>query len=1004
MPKSTHGLSDSSNFNDLHASDVLANSSMRSQVSHNVFNSLHSSSIPESSFNTANLGLRGKGLRIGHINIQGLGNKFDEIKIMLQSNSNKIHILGLSETKLSDLHPDSVFEVNEFQKPFRKDRGSNGGGLLVYVKTGISCIRRYDLEHDSLECIWLEVKPTNSKPFLVAYVYRPPKSTIQWNDYFEESLEKACSLELEMYLLGDFNRDLLNDQVGKSWLDYTETFGITQYVREATRVTNSSKTLIDHIYSNFSENITFVDVPKIGLSDHFPIFFTRKMNSVLPKTEHHTITYRSFKNFDENKFISDLQSVPWEIIQIFDHPDDILQAWTDLFLEIVDAHVPIRQHRVKYKNQPKWLTPEILDAIKIRDRYKALGHENSYKIWRNKVTRMIRQSKKEKYETFIDENKNKPGSIFKIFQEAGAGKGQQAQTNIGPIKYGDLYIEQPTDIANSFNEFFVNVASKIKEPLLSSNHDRLREFCNSKLLTESKYHIPPVQKDQVKKFLHNLDVSKATGTDNIGPRLLKLSAPYIANEITYICNQSVGTSIFPEKWKEAKVTPLFKKGSSEDMNNYRPISILPTLSKILEKHVHDSLMHHLNTHELLHKMQSGFRPKHSCETALISMVDSWLNALDNGKVVGVLFIDFKKAFDLVDHEILLTKLKLYGISEETSTWFKTYLTHRQQQTSLHNVNSELKTVTYGVPQGSILGPLLFLLFINDLPLYIKDIHAELYADDTTLFDIQGSTSDIEKNLQQALNKLSMWCKYNGMVVNTEKTKLMLITTSQRRQRMENEGLSLKYTNDALGTVGHEKVLGVFVDHNLSWSEHVKYLSKKIRSSIWLLSKIKNFLSLSHRVQYYKSYIQPHIDFCNIVWGNTSESNKTKIFRLQKRACRVILDYNIENTAEAMSTLGIMSVFDRIFFRKAKLMFKVYNGLAPTYISEHFELRQATENIPSLRSSTSGCFIPPKPKKELFKQSMRYSGCLIWNSLPDNIKQSQSVESFHRKCIKWLTGD
>ena len=392
-----HNDSDSlHDFNILHASDVSANSSMRSLLCNTSHKTAHDITEQTSSCDATNLGLRGKGLRIGHMNIQGLSNKVDQVKYMLQSDSNRIHMFGISETKLNDYHADSVFEIIGYQKPFRKDRTSNGGGLLVYVKDGISCVRRTDLELEMLECIWVEIKPINSKSFLVAHMYRPPNSAIQWNDLFEESLEKALGLELEMYILGDFNRDLLNDHVKNPWLDYAESFGLTQIIQDATRVTNSSTTLIDHIYCNVRENVTFVEVPKIGLSDHFPIFFTRKQNSCLPKKKHHTITYRSFKNFDENKFINELQSAPWDAVHIFEHPDDILEAWTDLFLEIVDNNVPLKQHRVKHENQPKWLTPEILDAIKTRDRYKAMGNENDYKIWRNKVTHLIRKSKKRK--------------------------------------------------------------------------------------------------------------------------------------------------------------------------------------------------------------------------------------------------------------------------------------------------------------------------------------------------------------------------------------------------------------------------------------------------------------------------------------------------------------------------------------------------------------------------------------------------------------------------------
>ena len=185
----------------------------------------------------------------------------------------------------------------------------------------------------------------------------------------------------------------------------------------------------------------------------------------------------------------------------------------------------------------------------------------------------------------------------------------------------------------------------------------------------------------------------------------------------------------------------------------------------------------------------------------------------------------------------------------------------------------------------------------------------------------------------------------------------------------------------------DKILGVLVDNNLLWSAHAKHLAKKI-SNIWLLSKIKCFLSLNHRIQFYKSYIQPHNDFCSIVWGNTSEANKLKIYRLQKRACQVILDYNVEDTYEAMNSLKILSIYDRLFLRKAKFMFKVYNEITPTYISENFTLHNNVNDSVVLRSITSGCFVPPKPRTEYFKQSMKYSGCLIWNSLPDEVKGEQ----------------
>lgn len=232
-------------------------------------------------------------------------------------------------------------------------------------------------------------------------------------------------------------------------------------------------------------------------------------------------------------------------------------------------------------------------------------------------------------------------------------------------------------------------------------------------------------------------------------------------------------------------------------------------------------------------MQSGFRRNHSCETALINMIDKWLNALNNGNLVGVILIDFRKAFDLVDHKLLLKKLSLYKLNRNALKWFQSYLTTRKQRVSLGNCLSNEQFVKCGVPQGSILGPLLFLLFINDLPLHIN-IHSDLYADDTTLYDINSSKDIIERNLQNALNILSKWCEHNGMVINLSKTKVMLVTTRQKRNTLINDKLHITLNDVELKVLSGDKILGVYVDNNLLWSNHISEITKKVSKNIWLL--------------------------------------------------------------------------------------------------------------------------------------------------------------------------
>ena len=318
----------------------------------------------------------------------------------------------------------------------------------------------------------------------------------------------------------------------------------------------------------------------------------------------------------------------------------------------------------------------------------------------------------------------------------------------------------------------------------------------SKVPSNVEFKIPLTNVGFVRNFLSNLNVSKATGLDNIGPKILKLSANIIAPSLVYIINKSVISRSFPSMWKEAKVKPLFKTGDKDDINNYWPITILPTISKLIEKWVDINFSLFLNNFDLLHKLQSGFRVKHSTESALILMVDAWLKALNAGKLKGCVMVDFRKAFDLVDHQILLKKLQYYKCDTSCLSWFRSYLSNRTQRVAINNELSDSSAVNCGVPQDHFLGPLLFLLFINDLPLTLHDTISwiDLYADDTTIYEQNVDISTLQSNLQKSLNLLHDWCRKNGKVLNTLKTKVMLITSRQKRNNLYESALSLKYND------------------------------------------------------------------------------------------------------------------------------------------------------------------------------------------------------------------
>lgn len=958
-----------------------------------------------------NLNLRKKGMNLGFLNVQGLCSrdmtKFSEIQLMLTAENNKnLHIFGMCETKLKSHKPTNVFHINGFQTPYRKDNNSNGGGgILVYVRDHIMSKRRDDLETNDIACLWLEITPNKGKPFLCGTMYRNPSELVEWNDRFELFIEKVLTEGKEIVLFGDFNKDLFNINAHRDWANLTESFGLSQLVMQPTRITMNSSTLIDHIYSNNEDNISSVRVSELSISDHYAVFCNRKVSGSYKNKCHKTITYRSFKHFNENDFLADLMSIDWDVLETLDDVDDIVDKWYTLFINTVNKHAPLKTQRVKYKTQPDWITSEILDAMKERDNHKKHGNIEEYKALRNNIATLINLAKKSTYENKIETGKDYPKSIWKIFKEFGASSKHKNNSNndILGLKINGETVTDNIELADSFNNYFINIASDLKEPLQQNDLSKLNDYINSKVPDNVVFDLPDIDENFVHRFLSSLDTTKATGLDGIGAKLLKLSSGVISKSITFIAKKCIQCCRFPTVWKQAKVTPLHKGGAKDELNNYRPISILPTLSKLLEKFIHKHFISYLNHFSMIHPTQSGFRSGHSTESALTLMTENWLKALNEGKIVGSIMVDFRKAFDLVDHDLLLEKTKCYKCSNDFVSLMKSYLGNRQQVVSVNNEMSDSGFIKCGVPQGSILGPLLFLIFINDLPLYLPDqVKADLYADDTTIYDAQTDLNALKSNLQNCLISLHKWCQQNGMLLNTTKTKVMLITTRQKRLHIDDNVLSLTYDNIDLQITTGDKILGINIDENLQWNMHYQAVCKKLSSYLWLLSKIQQFLSSEHKLLYYKAYIQPHLNYCNTIWGNSSNYNITKITRLQKRAFKFILGDEYIDYETAKSSLNVLSIEQNVFLNKAKMMFKVVNNLVPEYLCQLFEKRELNSFSMTLRSSSNQVFTVPKPNLVKFKESLSYSGPIIWNSIPNEITNSDNIGSFSNKLISWMT--
>ena len=930
------------------------------------------------------------GLRIGALNICSLPNKITDVTNILYNSGSMIQIFGVSESRCLEIHKDQVKIVNYTSEHIyalsNPNKNLNRVGICVYIHNNINYKRRTDLEHKNIECIWLKIH-LQYRSFHVGFIYRNGKVSHQeWISSFSDMMDKVCSETSPIFLLGDLNIDLFETNV--DWNSFYPSFCLNQIVNLPTRVTNTTSTLIDHIYTNRPQLISETCIPVCGISDHYPTFCTLKLNKDKINTNtYHKIRYRNFKSFKENAFLMDLSSTAFDNVFSITDPTQAYEFWVKSFLSVLDKHAPFIEKRVKQNPCPPWLTQSIREEMNIRDNLKKQGKHNEFKIHRNKVKSLIRRSKKDYINSLI-ENKSDSSSIWKAI------KLLNNSNNSDNINRSDIS-------ADDFNTHFTNISENLKKKLPPDTDDlfsdcltRIDRFVKKSGMTDS-LEIPFLSVLDVLNFLKHLKTKKAIGLDNIHTRLLKIAAPIISSSLTYVYNLFIYKQDIPLSFKCAKCIPIFKSGSRNDPNNYRPISILSILCKPFEKHINHHLSNFFENNKLFHPCQSGFRKKHSCETALLNITELLYSTCDDSNMAGLVFVDFSKAFDMIDHEKLLIKLKHYNLTESSINLLRSYLTNRQQSVCISSTHSKSSTLSHGVPQGSILGPLLFNIYINDLPLTISSALCHLFADDNSLISSGNSVFSISYNLNNALKDLFFWCVANSMMANPIKSKSMLVCTRQKRIKI-NDQLDLYFDKVLLPQVSSHKLLGVIIDHNLTWANHTAFISSKLSTKAYQLNCIKNFLDLATRKLFYFAYIQPQLDYCSTVWGHCCKSHLIRLKSIQKRSFKLILKSDQYDLEEMSELLNILLLQEKFIFNDCILLHKIVYNNVPSYLS----------NLASLNSSHYFCndkrVIIPFPHMDIMKHSFAYNCTSSWNKLPSRLRTVEEPFSFKHQLLNYLS--
>ena len=939
-------------------------------------------------------------IRIAHLNIRSLKSREHFTLLKDSVVSNNFDIFTISETWLDSSVNNESIHIPGYTL-YRQDRGPHkpGGGLCVYIKKNykVSSLENVSSVSDNnFQQLWLKVQSRCYKSFVICTVYRPPSTPLNFIDDLANSLIESLLSGLDVIILGDLNCNLLQDNAESRALnDFCSTFNLTQLINKPTRATENGESLIDVVMTTNEKLIASNDVLMSTISDHNLVYISLKLKK--PRIKPCYVTIRSYTNYSADNFLRDLSYAPFHIISLFDDFNDQVDVFNELFLEVLSQHAPVKRVKIRSKPNP-FITPEIRQLMRTRDQWRKLAgktndpfHWNGYRFFRQEVKREIRVAEKVHVRTQILDSNGNSNSIWKIINRC------------LPRKQQDSFMasEDPTGLANELNDFFTSVGSITAQKArdlslhhgLNVNLDVPTPLHISTDVSPELFVLHQVTENQVERVIRSLPSNKAPGMDKISSRILKDSLPSTLTTITHIVNNSFVTNTFARAWKTAEVTPILKCGNPDVPNNYRPISLLPIVSKVTERLVHGQLMEHLIRNNKLAAHQSGNRKLHSTETALLYVTDQLLQAMDNKKVSIMVLLDMSKAFDSIRHDILLSKLQNLDFSQGALDWFQSYLSNRQQCVRIGDAVSKVLPLEFGVPQGSILGPVLFTICVNDLLSVPKRCLSASYVDDCKLY-LSFSPAELPTSilaLNEDLTRISQWCCKNSLLINPDKTKVLAVGLPQLLKKLSSFSITL--FDKEITPVPVVKDLGVLLDTRLSYNQHITEIASKCLFKLYQINRIKHLLDRKTLLLVINSFVFSKLQYCSTVWSNTSSSNIDKLQKVQNFAGRIILGLRkYDHISDGLRSLKWLPIREKLILNDATMMHKCINKLVPDYLADMFKSRSQVHNR---QTRSSGALDIPLCRLSTGQRSFAFRGAKLWNSLNDNIKSLKCPRTFRR---------
>jgi len=697
---------------------------------------------------------------------------------------------------------------------------------------------------------------------------------------------------------------------------------------------------------------------------------------------HETILdYRSWKHFNSEKLSEDLEKINYEYIDEADGNTSAL-IYTIQLKVLINKHLPLKSMKISARKLDNWVTEDLRKMFFLRDYYSRkfkVTNEKSYEVLykklRNECSKECKRLKKQFYSSKIEANKNNPKTLWKTLRTIIPTKKSIVHNNYSKSRLR----------AEEICKYFEQGPSKIITDAYGTAPQN--EWTRGDHTTQDHIGLPVITEELILKTLDSLDEDKASGYDDISVKILKRAKSQIVKPLTQIIQNIFRERNFPLIWKISRVSAIPKNPFLETLENLRPISVLSILSKVLEKILATHLLDYLVENNILSDKQFGFRPKSSCVDANLSIQKTVIESINKKLKTAVVQLDLRKAFDTVDHEILISKLFKIGLSKEYVQLLKSYLQNRHFFVKFAGENSNLSEASLGVPQGSNLGPILFLIYINDLAQLDLKGDIFLYADDASIVYKGANFSQIQENVSLDFNKIDKCLSANRMVLNLEKTKF--ISFGHR----PNVSDILLVNNLKICRVQSLKILGVIFDEKLNFKTNIENVTKKLNKKVGLLSRLRYFLPSTTLKLLFNSLILPHFLYCLEVWGFTYDTHLDQLELIHKKCIRIITKSSyLAHTRELYERNQILPFPDLIRNVAFKYIYKNLHESTPTITRNFF--RYLPHNIQT-RKASNKCLYVPVTHFECVKRSIFYNGTSRYNLLPKSIRDSSSFSKFKR---------